>query len=247
MSNTSQTVSEVVIQRAGRTVLARVLTQYDIPGMPYPKSGVWSYLIHTPKGIVIFDTGPYWQSLLGFPGKRTGNTKRIMTALDRYFPGQPAREILISHYHYDHLGNAADLQAALKTTYGNTAPIRLHAYDLRPKRFLHMFPDSYTHVLRASGCPSYTMGRPLKDGERIEGSDFSVVHTPGHTTGTVALRSDRDKIIIAGWWTEGIFNNLINVSTWIVNEDKKQIPQTIKKITVPGFRYLYYHKVENIY
>jgi glyoxylase-like metal-dependent hydrolase (beta-lactamase superfamily II) len=242
MTVQSSTVSEILIKRNTHIVLARVLTQFDLPGNRYPDAGVWSYLIHTSRGIVVFDAGPYYRSALGLRGKKTHNTDRIMAAIGHYFPNIPITEILISHYHFDHLQNAPDLQEEAFKRFGIRPPIRLHEYDMGKKRMLSIFPTHVRKIAAKTGYIDAHFGKPVKDSEYIPNTDFVISHTPGHTSGMISLVNHCEKIVIAGWSVGKYPNTLARVVTSIIDEDRKHLPETIKKLTFPGYRYYYLHK-----
>jgi glyoxylase-like metal-dependent hydrolase (beta-lactamase superfamily II) len=194
-------VIEVVSRYRGNVTVARVLLYMHTIVYRYPRFGVWCYLIRSGKNVVVFDAGPRFGSLFGGKwGKDVGNTSRILTALDRYFPGIPVSYIAASHYHFDHVENAPYLQQQLAGRQRSMPPIRVHARELEPKRFLHLFPHSLVGVLKSAGYKTWKMGKPIRDGESIPGSSYRFIHCPGHTSGNLALRSDTEKVVIGGYW-----------------------------------------------
>lgn len=194
---------EVVSRYRGRVTLARVLLYMHTVLYRYPRFGVWCYLIRSGKKVVVFDAGPRFSSLLGGKwGRDVDNTARILYALDRYFPDMPVSFIAASHYHFDHVENAPHLQQRLAKRQKTVPPIRLHANEYEPKRFLHVFPHSLIRVFQQAGYSDWRLGKPICDGERIAGSSYRFVHCPGHTSGNLALRSDTEKIVIGGYWAK---------------------------------------------
>jgi glyoxylase-like metal-dependent hydrolase (beta-lactamase superfamily II) len=244
MNPTEPIVSEILLQHGKKILMARVLTRFDVPRHRYPKSGVWSYLIPTPSGIVIFDAGPYYRSPLGLRGRKTHNTERIFRALDMYFPEKPVTEILISHYHFDHLQNASDLQSAAEKRFGIKPPIRLHGKDLERKRLVKIFPTNARRIAQKNGHRDVLFGAPVKDNEPIIGTNFITVHAPGHTSGNIALVNHKERVVIAGWWAQNYPSKIARITTRVIDEDPKKMPETIKKLTLPGYTYFYYHKWE---
>lgn len=93
--------------------------------------------------------------------------------------GRRVTAILCSHGHNDHVNAAVDLAEAVD------APIWLHADD----RFLW----DLTHPDRAPD-------RELAHGQTISvaGADLGVLHTPGHSPGSVCLHDARGNVVFGG-------------------------------------------------
>lgn len=97
--------------------------------------------------------------------------------------------IVLTHYHFDHVGAAAPLQESLGAT------LAIHASDapsLRnpPSLFRRLLPE----------VPSLKADRLLRDGERltIGRLTLTVLHTPGHSPGSIALYIPEEGIIFSG-------------------------------------------------
>ena len=80
-----------------------------------------------------------------------------------------AEAILLTHGHFDHVGAVRDLAAEL------SCPVYLHEKELSLPPMMTAGPLYYTH----------TYG----EGDRLQlaGIGFRVLHTPGHTPGSVCL------------------------------------------------------------
>ncbi|MDD2483506.1 MAG: MBL fold metallo-hydrolase [Eubacteriales bacterium] len=87
--------------------------------------------------------------------------------------------ILLTHHHYDHVGA---VEAIVKAT---GCPVYLHRSDC------DMYQKPVTHM--------------LEDGQIIDfpGDELRVVHTPGHTHGSVCFYSEKSKLCFTG---DTIFN-----------------------------------------
>jgi len=225
-------ISEVLIKDK-EIRLVRLLNKCNILYRRYPRFGVYTYLINSDKGIYIFDTGPLYSGPLKKPTNNLDNYKK---ALLKYFPGKSVREILISHFHYDHAQLAPLLQKYIKEKFGNLPPIRLHEKDLGKKKF--PFP-SIDKLYKKSGYKTWTIGKPVKDGELLKGTTFYVKHFPGHTSGNIGLISDEYKVAICGWWAKKIRNPAVRLVNEIINEDNKLLKST--KNSVPNYTLYYYH------
>jgi glyoxylase-like metal-dependent hydrolase (beta-lactamase superfamily II) len=100
------------------------------------------------------------------------------------------KQIVITHAHIDHVGGAMNLKAA------TGAPILMNQNDHALLKMLDMQaawigmrPPGEVQVDEAIG-----QGRVLKIGELTS----NVIHTPGHTEGSICLYFPKEKKLIAG-------------------------------------------------
>ncbi len=106
--------------------------------------------------------------------------------------GWHIEKILLTHGHFDHFGAAELLREKL------VAPIFIYPADAR------YLVDTRLNLSANSGEPmTVSHYEELYDGEVIrlkENSDFSlrVIATPGHTPGSVAYYSAKDKVAFVG-------------------------------------------------
>lgn len=113
---------------------------------------------------------------------------RIEAVIERH--GLKVTGIVITHAHIDHIGGAAKLRA--KTG----APVYMNENDLVLRDML----DTQASWI---GCPSpekTEVDVAVKDGDaiRLAETDFEVLHTPGHTQGSISLLVASEKKLIAG-------------------------------------------------
>ncbi|MCL2631287.1 MAG: MBL fold metallo-hydrolase [Firmicutes bacterium] len=97
------------------------------------------------------------------------NAPKILSALNSL--GLTAKYLLLTHGHFDHVGAVKDLQDMGAKAY-------LHKEDLQqidPSRCKEFVPDNF-----------------LNDGETLDlaGLKIKVIHTPGHTSGSVCFLID---------------------------------------------------------
>lgn len=149
------------------------------------------YLIEHEGGLIAVDAG------------NKGSKKRILRKIKElgYAPGDLSI-ILLTHGHFDHFGGAFDLQV------GTGAAIAAHKADLPAyeKGGVGIMPEPLNWILNHIGIfkPGLFGARPLtidhfvEDGNFIEG--WQVIHTPGHTAGTISLYSPNQKVLITGGW-----------------------------------------------
>ena len=99
-----------------------------------------------------------------------GDAPRLLAALK----GLEVRYILLTHGHYDHTGAAAELAAALPQ-----AEVYIHERDYRD-----VDPGLFPLRTQLSAVNFYGEGDRLPLGELT----LEVLHTPGHSQGSVTLR-----------------------------------------------------------
>lgn len=112
----------------------------------------------------------------------------ILAILARH--GLTVKAIVITHAHIDHIGGAAKLKAV------TGAPVHMNAND----------QELYDHLdVQAQWLGMATPGRteidtPARDGDalRLAATDFHVLHTPGHTQGSLCLWIPAEQKLIAG-------------------------------------------------
>ncbi len=94
--------------------------------------------------------------------------------------GLTLKKILLTHGHFDHIGAVADL-------YDKTGcEVYIHRLDL-PK--LSDDTGMLSNYFRVKGMRKFDKALPIEDGDIIlqDELEFDVVHTPGHTSGSVCF------------------------------------------------------------
>jgi len=119
------------------------------------------------------------------PGEEIGRIHRRLTDL-----GLKLKQILITHAHIDHVGGALRLKQL------TGAPILLNENDLPLLQMMEMQAGWL-------GMPTPETAPPdesLRDGMRVGLDSYpaDVLHTPGHTQGSVCLHFVPMKMLIAG-------------------------------------------------
>jgi glyoxylase-like metal-dependent hydrolase (beta-lactamase superfamily II) len=133
------------------------------------------------------------------------------------------KAIVITHAHIDHIGGAAKLKAA------TGAPVYMNARD----------HDLYDHIDTQAawlGMPepeSTEIDAPADDGGVLTLGDaaFHILHTPGHTQGSISLWIPSENKLIAG---DTLFRDSIG-RTDLPGGDSRQILRSIhsKLLTLP--------------
>jgi hydroxyacylglutathione hydrolase len=119
------------------------------------------------------------------PGEEIGRIHRRLTEL-----GLKLKQILITHGHIDHVGGALKLKRL------TGAPILLNENDLPQLEIM----DQQAAWLGVAPPETAPPDEPLSDGLSVGLDSFpaQVLHTPGHTQGSVCLHFAPLKLLIAG-------------------------------------------------
>ncbi len=141
------------------------------------------------------------------------NATRIIAEL----AGRTVKEIILTHYHWDHVSALSELQQ--KTG----APAAMSALDATKL-------DGATHVSgydidRGYGAPH--IDRLLHDGDEVQvgPSVFKVIETPGHTPGSICLYCEEEGVLFAG---DTLFSGGRFGRTDFVDGDKHAMVDTLK-------------------
>ena len=112
----------------------------------------------------------------------------IRAVLDRH--GLRVKWIAVTHAHVDHIGGAGRLRAL------TGAPVLMNSSDLALVDRLDQ-QAAWLGMQRPEGIEIDT---PLRDGDTLDlaGTQFDVLHTPGHTQGSVSLLIAGENKLVAG-------------------------------------------------
>jgi hydroxyacylglutathione hydrolase len=125
--------------------------------------------------------------------------KRILEYVNAKLMRKPSevKTIILTHHHFDHVRGAA----ALRTATG--ARVVIHEKDAGyvSGEMKYPLPKGAMGILFRIISPlmSTTPVKPdqtLKEGDRI--GRFTVLHTPGHTPGSIALHDTENKVLFVG-------------------------------------------------
>jgi hydroxyacylglutathione hydrolase len=119
------------------------------------------------------------------PGEEIGRVQRRLTEL-----GLRLKQILITHGHIDHVGGALKLKRL------TGAPIFMNGNDLEQLKIM----DKQAAWLGVDTPETAAPDESLADGMTVglAGHPVQVLHTPGHTQGSVCLHFAPMKLLIAG-------------------------------------------------
>jgi len=148
-----------------------------------------------------------------------GDISRIVAILEKH--GLTAKQIIITHAHIDHIAGAARLKQL------TGAPILYNQLDLPLVKMM----DIQAGWL---GVPTPEVPAPddtLDDGKLITvtGLTGSILHTPGHTEGSVCLYLPREALLLAG---DTLFAGSIG-RTDLPGGDQRKILASIRESLLP--------------
>jgi len=116
------------------------------------------------------------------------------------------KHIILTHAHPSHLGGAAALKAASgATVYSHSWEADIIAgrramtkppSGLKPQKPLKVYPYQVGAALGLGKKPPCEVDQFLKEGDRV--GPVTVLHTPGHTPGSIAFHWPERRVLIAG-------------------------------------------------
>ncbi len=167
------------------------------------------YLLIDGGGLTLVDTG--------FPN----STKDILGYIHK-INQQPSNisRILLTHCHVDHVGSAQELKQLTK------AKVGVHQEDADFVAGLKTLPRP-----KGASNTSFIPVQPdivLKENDKV--SNLTVVHTPGHTPGSIALYDPMRKILFVGDTLRFIKGEIIGPSEQFTS-DMHQAMRSIEKIS----------------
>jgi len=151
------------------------------------------------------------EALVVDPGDDVGE---VLAILRKH--GLTVKAIVITHAHIDHIGGAQKLKTATH------APVYMNPHDAALQA---MLPEQAGWLGMRPPEP-VTIDSPANDGDRlvIGAAEFHVLHTPGHTPGSISLWIPGENMLIAG---DTLFRDSIG-RTDLPGGDGRQILRSIQ-------------------
>src|SRR5580704_17108384 len=150
------------------------------------------------------------------------NIDQILVLLAKH--ALQVKAIVITHAHIDHIGGAAKLKAV------TGAPVHMNACDQE----LYDGHDMQASWLQMKTPEKTSIDTEARDGDTLGLGDavFHVLHTPGHTQGSISLWIPEENKLIAG---DTLFRDSIG-RTDLPGGDGRQILRSIRDqlLTLPA-------------
>ncbi len=145
--------------------------------------------------------------------------ERILEIIARH--GLKVKSIVITHAHLDHIGGAQKLKQA------TGAPVYMNSNDAELQAMLGL----QAAWLGTREPDAVEIDAAAKDGDSlvVGATEFHVMHTPGHTQGSISLYAPAENKVVAG---DTLFRGSIG-RTDLPGGDSRQILRSIHEKLLP--------------
>lgn len=161
-----------------------------------------------------------------------GGQTHSVIQLEKAIIAKKIEQVLLTHGHLDHVGGIMTLQSKLniETIYAS----KIEA------QFLKAGTNSFISPFMGSECDPIPVSQELEEGSKLSiGSyTFQILHTPGHTSGSISLWEPNQKVLISGdtVFPQGSFGrtDLPTGSSKDLIASLKRLSKLDAKVLLPG-------------
>ncbi len=142
--------------------------------------------------------------------------------------------VIITHYHPDHAGGAREL------VYEKDIPVMAHRLDSRFLKGAEEQPNPFQRRLMARlaaplmervNAPTTPIDLDLEDGDIVPFEfPVQIVHTPGHTPGSITIFLPNQKVVIIGDALQYRLGRKLTPPAAAVTQDPEQAMESLRKL-----------------
>jgi len=154
------------------------------------------------------------------------NFAEIKKEIESKFNPADIRAVINTHYHYDHTGGNKKFRDWLKSE------ILIHKMDKDFVEKAETLAEKFGSTARVM-----TVDKVIKEGQVFSTKNFNfhVIHTPGHTPGSICLYDPEHKMLISG---DTLMSNGVG-RVDLPNSDRTLMIESLKKISELSINYLF--------
>jgi glyoxylase-like metal-dependent hydrolase (beta-lactamase superfamily II) len=155
-----------------------------------------------------------------------GSVGRLVRAIDAHGRSiQELARVVVTHGHPDHAGSAREL--ALRGV-----PVLIHPADALNlgRSWRHMVDRPSRGALFAAMTPEPPTTVPIQDGDVLPIlGGLHVIHTPGHTPGSVCLYGARDRVLFVGDTLQRRFGR-VTTASGLYSDDAREARRQVQRL-----------------
>ncbi|MFX0209776.1 MAG: MBL fold metallo-hydrolase [Candidatus Hodarchaeota archaeon] len=174
------------------------------------------FIIESKGESLMIDSGLGGRMNFGF-----GDQKGSIEILEEAIVRRKITQILLTHGHIDHVGGIMALQSKLD--------LEVITSEIEAKH-LKSGDSSYIEPFMGSKCRPIDISQDVFEGDVLNVGNFSfeVLHTPGHTHGSISLWDEKNQLLVSGdtVFPEGSFGR-----TDLHSGNSKDLLESLKRLS----------------